>query len=295
MDWSPRRGQCGPGITYYRYLTSGSIKGIMCLEPDPEVHAGMYTPRQYVEQFHLLFLDQFGRRVDKKLYAPKGGCNLRFFFGSLRYSEDMDLDVAGALGRDLLREKVESALVSKPFSEILRARGIAMGRCSAPKQTETTQRWKLTLSAAGCDVPLPTKVEFSRRGMGDDVQFEAVDPAIVAAYRLGPILANHYPAEAAFRQKIGALLSRRETQARDVFDLSLLVRSGVDIQRLRQELQPRVADIQDKLMSVSFEMFRSQVLAFLSPEYQGQYDSPDVWDRMVLEVVEALEGGGGPR
>lgn len=32
-----------------------------------------------VELFHLLFLDVFGRKVDKRFYAVKGGCNLRFF------------------------------------------------------------------------------------------------------------------------------------------------------------------------------------------------------------------------
>jgi predicted nucleotidyltransferase component of viral defense system len=46
-----------------------------------------------VEQFHLLFLAHFGARVDKKLYCLKGGCNLRFFWKSIRYSEDIDFDV----------------------------------------------------------------------------------------------------------------------------------------------------------------------------------------------------------
>ena len=48
---------------------------------------------QAVEQFHLLFLAHFGARVDKKLYCLKGGCNLRFFWKSIRYSEDIDFDV----------------------------------------------------------------------------------------------------------------------------------------------------------------------------------------------------------
>jgi len=35
-----------------------------------------YTTIQYVELFHLLFLDQLGRKLDKRFYALKGGCNL---------------------------------------------------------------------------------------------------------------------------------------------------------------------------------------------------------------------------
>ena len=30
---------------------------------------------------------------DKSLIALKGGCNLRFYFASIRYSEDIDFDV----------------------------------------------------------------------------------------------------------------------------------------------------------------------------------------------------------
>ena len=47
----------------------------------------------YIERFHLLFLVQLGQKLDKRFYALKGGCNLRFFLKSIRYSEDMDLDV----------------------------------------------------------------------------------------------------------------------------------------------------------------------------------------------------------
>ncbi len=53
----------------------------------------MWNDRQTIEIFHLLFLRAFGARVDKSLFALKGGCNLRFFLKSIRYSEDMDLDI----------------------------------------------------------------------------------------------------------------------------------------------------------------------------------------------------------
>ena len=57
----------------------------------------IYSPKASVELFHLVFIDLLGRKVDKKHYALKGGCNLRFFFKSFRYSEDMDVDVSAAL------------------------------------------------------------------------------------------------------------------------------------------------------------------------------------------------------
>jgi hypothetical protein len=53
----------------------------------------MWTSRQTIEIFHLLFLRAFGARVDKALFVLNGGCNLQFFHKSIRHSEDMDLDI----------------------------------------------------------------------------------------------------------------------------------------------------------------------------------------------------------
>ena len=55
--------------------------------------AAMWTERQAIEIFHLSFIAQLGRRVDKALFAIKGGCNLRFYCRSIRYSEDIDIDI----------------------------------------------------------------------------------------------------------------------------------------------------------------------------------------------------------
>jgi hypothetical protein len=46
------------------------------------------TTRQAVETFHLVFLRALVAKGEHKaLIALKGGCNLRFYFGSVRYSE----------------------------------------------------------------------------------------------------------------------------------------------------------------------------------------------------------------
>ncbi len=240
-----------------------------------------------VEQFHLLFLDQLGRKLDKRHYALKGGCNLRFYLKSIRYSEDMDLDVQST-PVDVVQDRVEQILSGKSFAQILQARGLAVIHYSAPKQTATTQRWKLTLMAKSAALPLHTKIEFSRRGIDDPVVFEPVDSLLMRDYQMTPFMASHYPPEAAFRQKIGALIHRAQTQARDIFDLDLLLRSGVSPQGMVRPRQWREA--QQKAMSISFDIFKSQVLAFLSPDYQAQYATPQAWDDLVLRVVEALKG-----
>ena len=240
-----------------------------------------------IEQFHLLFLDQLGRKLDKRHYALKGGCNLRFYLKSIRYSEDIDLDVQ-LIPVALLQDRVNQILTGVSLARILQARGLAISSCSSPKQTDTTQRWKLGLTVKGSELPLHTKIEFSRRGMSDPVVFEPVDSLIMREYQLTPILASHYPAEAAFRQKINALIHRSQTQARDVFDLAHLLRSGVSTKGM--VLPPQWRGAQQNALSISYDDFKGQVLAYLAPDYQAQYDTREMWDELVLRVVEALKG-----
>ncbi len=53
----------------------------------------MYTHRELREAFHFCFLERLLKVADASLFVLKGGVNLRFFFRSPRYSEDMDIDV----------------------------------------------------------------------------------------------------------------------------------------------------------------------------------------------------------
>ncbi len=100
-----------------------------------------YTPLQLQELFHLEFLRWLGRKVSSEFYALKGGMDLRFFFKSFRYSEDMELDVR-TIPVESLPKAVMNILTSKPFTENLRAFGI--DKILPPdirkaKQTGTTQ------------------------------------------------------------------------------------------------------------------------------------------------------------
>lgn len=248
-------------------------------------------PVQIVEQFHLLFLAQLGRRLDKTLYVVKGGCNLRFFHRSVRLSDDLDLDVAG-IGRHALQDKIRLLLRSDTFTQVLRARGLALERVSEPKQTDTTQRWKVGLGWGSGHTPLPTKIEFSRRGLDDEVGFESVDPRLIRAYQLPPFMASHYRADAALRQKIGALANRRELQARDLFDVHHLVAAGAGAEALHGLDPQEIEQARANALAMDFATFKSQVLAFLAPEDQTHYDSQAVWDTLVLEVVEFLHRTG---
>src|SRR6267378_6013021 len=178
----------------------------------------MLSARQVVELFHLHFVRLLCSGPDKDRFAIKGGCNLRFFFESVRYSEDVD-----RIPVHTLKEKVGKILEGPALRLPLKSRGISLRDVSAPKQTETTQRWKVSLAAEGRALPLHTKIEFSRRKTTEESRVEPVAASVLAEYGLMPLLAPHYPLAAAIRQKIGALIHRSTVQARDVFDLSVLV------------------------------------------------------------------------
>lgn len=250
----------------------------------------IYSPKAGVELFHLVLLDLLGRKVDKRHCALKGGCNLRFFMQSFRYSKDMDLDVNAALSKDKLQSAMKQIIESKPLEQLLSVRGIRIQEWSSPKQTDTTQRWKFALTVPKSSVPIRTKVEFSRRGMKAGLAFDSVGANLIREYELTPIMASHYQREAAYVQKVIALATRRQIQARDVFDLHLLLTSGVDPAVVYDKAAKHVDRARDNAWTVSYDMFKSQVVSYLHPEYQAQYSSPELWDRMVLVVVEALGG-----
>jgi hypothetical protein len=257
-----------------------------------ELTMGLMNAKQSVEVYHLVFLSHLSRKMDKQKWALKGGCNLRFFFRSPRYSDDMDLDVQG-MPVDVLREKVNSILLGKSLKTILEVRGISIEHVTEHKQTETTQRWKFGLTVPGAKQPVPTKIEFSRRGFEAGSVFEPVSPEIVRLYELPPLMANHYPAPIVWRQKIGAILSRATSQARDVFDLHLLLEAGLKPDaRFIGNKKPDVTQIKENVLAVDFGQFKSQVISYLESDLQSHYDSEEVWDAMRWRIIEAL--GEGP-
>ncbi len=246
---------------------------------------------QFIEQFHLSFLAHLTRGADKRVFVVKGGCNLRFFHRSIRYSEDMDLDVEG-IDPHVLRDRVRAILASRPFVQVLESRGIEIEHVTEHKQTPTVQRWKIGLQTERGSRPFPTKIEFSRRGIDEGVEFGSLDPTLIDVYRLAPFMVSHYGAATALRQKASALAHRTETQARDIFDLHHLVAAGAPLEALRDIDRDDLEQARARATGVNFAIFKSQVLSYLRAEDQPRYDSPDVWDTLVLEVVEALEAAG---
>lgn len=245
------------------------------------------------EVFHFCFLDRLLKTSDLKMYALKGGVNLRFFFNSPRYSEDMDLDVlAGNVST--LKKNAYKILKDASFLRNLRTYGIEEIDINDPekaKQTETTQRFRFGLITPSGQ-RLPTKVEFSRRPetTGEPVM-ALIDPEIARQYQKLSYRCQHYSGEVAVLQKIHALAGRSETQARDVFDLGILHMGGYassikSNKALTKNIRQQAITA---MLSLTFDDFNGQVVEFLDAESRGMYAAVPAWEQLQETILELLD------
>jgi predicted nucleotidyltransferase component of viral defense system len=250
----------------------------------------IYTHLQIREVFHLEFLRWFSRKSEADRYCLKGGVNLRLFFKSIRYSEDMDIDVTG-IRVEKVKKTVMDILGTRGFSDSMKSFGI--GQIVPPnmkkaKQTETTQRFKIhLLTAAGED--LFTKIEFSRRGMKGTSLVEQVAAPVLRFYKMAPLLIPHYDVDSAVIQKIHALAQRTVLQARDIFDLFWL-----NSQREKKSPGKHIGKAvlktaRENIFQVGFNQFRDTVVAYLGEEDKRAYSSKEAWDEIKLKTADFLE------
>ena len=251
----------------------------------------IYTPLQIREIFHLEFLRWFGRKLESEHYCLKGGVNLKLFFRSIRYSEDMDLDIQG-VRVERVKKNVMEILAVRGFSDSLKSFGIEKivpPDITKAKQTETTQRFKIhLLTSAGED--LFAKIEFSRRGMKGASVVESVPAQILRSYKMAPLLVPHYDTASAIQQKIQALAQRSVLQARDIFDLFVLSSQYDNAQKHPLETGKAVLKTAyENLFFVEYPQFRDTVVSYLEIEDQKAYSSPLAWDEIKLKTAHFLE------
>lgn len=243
---------------------------------------------QVIECFHLALLQVLPRHLKRDHYVVKGGANLRYFFKSVRYSEDIDFD---ALLEEQwkLAEKVDSAINSPALTLLLRQQDIVIANVNSSKQTNTTQRWKMLLQRRGRDGTISTKVEFSRRNGEECWKLEPVPSDVVRRYGLRPPTLQHYLEGPATEQKIAALALRSETQARDVFDLDLLFRGYPDAVAHGAVDSTTLGKAIERCLELPFDAFQAQVTPFLDPVSLELYDDRETWEQMQTLVAEKME------
>lgn len=252
----------------------------------------MYNQLQLREIFHLEFLRWLGREVNLNNYALKGGVNMRFFFRSFRYSEDIDLDVSN-IKVNILRDIVMEILRSDEFQQNLKLYNIERiipPNIIAAKQTETTQRFKVHLIMfSGEDLFI--KIEFSQRRLKGGIVIDGVLQNVLREYRLPPLLVPHYNIHATVLQKIDAIASRSVVQARDIIDLYILSSQYKDVGEIgRKKVEKnKLVKAHENIFSVSFEQFKDTVVSFLASKDQDIFKRESTWDEVKLKTSAFIE------
>jgi predicted nucleotidyltransferase component of viral defense system len=251
-----------------------------------------------LELFHLELLRNLRQRPGRFEYVLKGGTNLRFFQGSVRYSQDADLDILTG-SPDTVQEEVGRALGAGALQKTLAAHHIAIVDQAMSKQTDTTQRWRVRLQVqlgapAGTRLPVPTRIEFSAReellDYLDESREDFVARTVVRPHQIIPPLVRHYLAAPAMVQKVRSLAERQQVQSRDVFDLELLFRTNPNTPLAGRIDDAKVRQAIERTSQISFEEYQTEVVAFLEEAYAEQYDDPRHWEHMQLSVIDSLEG-----
>ncbi len=254
----------------------------------------VYTDKQQREVFHLLFLERLMKISDPNMYVLKGGVNLRFFFRSPRYSEDMDIDVFGG-SVATLKKNGYKILQDPSLIRNLQTYGISDLRINDPlkaKHTETTQRFRFRL-VNNSGEEFPTKVEFSRRNKNSnlDILTEAINPEIIFPYKKISFQTRHYGAATATAQKIQALGGRSEVQSRDVFDLYVFYLSG----NLNKDTIARNTTLEERekalssLLMLDYSDYKGQVVEYLDEETKNQFGNKKAWDDICNTVIGYLD------
>lgn len=254
-----------------------------------------------IETFHLLFLAALPARSRQQLAILKGGGNLRLFYASPRYSQDLDFDVPDT-PMELVAAAVERAIGSPVLLSGLRASGISLGELKAGKQSNTTQRWSVEIRAQlevanAITQPARTKIEFSGRPEAldyvDEVGVHFVPADRTAPYNIRPPQVAHYAPTAAMVQKLRALSERSEVQARDVWDIDWIYQRHPKT-NVRGRLSDAVLDAAKKrVFSLSFGAYQSQVVAFMEEAHAEQLDDPAEWERIQLTVADVIDRNRG--
>jgi predicted nucleotidyltransferase component of viral defense system len=250
----------------------------------------MATPSfELRELFHLAFLRHLSLRLKGRTYAVKGGICLRFFHRSPRLSEDMDLDVVSNVAVKTLANAVDSVVSGAALAASLRSHGILRITATKPKQTETTQRWKISLHLDN-NGSLPTKIEFSRRNETLAPSQGVPQSDLLNHYRMSPFVAQFYDALSMAVQKLSALASPSRYAVRDLFDLHHLFQTiGVKPMDLKGKVSTEIVQSAvDKMARFKNSDFNEQVLPYLPQDLIALYRGRAAFETLKSETESSM-------
>lgn len=250
-------------------------------------------PGQVAESFHLAFLQALATRANLTAWALKGGGNLRFFYLSDRFSEDIDLDTFD-IEPWAFQDRVDQTLSSDLLKRTLGILGSRIEYVNPKERSETKSKWVIGIRHPSEADPVYTQIEVWHREYPyrDFVKVEPVTPAAIRPYAaaLRRPTFGHYLPRAAVAQRIDALSGRGVRQPRDLFDLDLLFRVAPDAVERGDVDEADLRAAITQIVEIGYDEYRAKVLSFIEPAALPLYEPVGAWEGMQVAVAERLEG-----
>lgn len=225
----------------------------------------------------------------KREFALKGGLAMRAAFGSRRYTKDVDLQTAPEIPMARVRSMIESAIGEATGLGLL-----ANVVVTAPKQTETVQRWKINGEMAEGGSKVNMTVEISRRGMPDKADVSRIAVAPNGDGEDKTVFFESFSPTLLAASKTEALLSTNRVAVRDLFDIyHLVVTMRVDppthiLKKLGPDaLAQAMKEVWPKLEMMTWDLACQDLLPSLPRDEAAKLDEGE-WDAMRLRTAEAV-------
>lgn len=246
--------------------------------------------QQVVESFHLALMTVLGERAGRDVFVLKGGTSLRFFLKSIRYSEDIDIDVP-TVEQWRFTDRIKVAVEGEALARLLSLLGTSMDQGYRKGASATKEDWSFELVHPDVPLPVRTRLEVSYREHDYPADSFFPDrPAndVMAPYARAlraPII-TRYRVPVAMSQKVRALYGRTETQPRDVFDLDFLLGGWPDRPTDLEEAEIGAAI--DRVFELDYGEYASKVVTMLDPVLATLYEGEEAWGDMQQRVIDAL-------
>ena len=240
---------------------------------------------QTTEFFHIAFLAVLGTRLDPARYVLKGGANLRYFFASERYSEDIDLDLIRPVPWGL-GDQVEATLNSPALRSLLAVGDLTLAerplpskpkrptagrsesRCPAPRRWCAAKSSSATARGRAPTLSLPCPMRSS-------------SPTRCARRRSSTTTPRRRRRRR-WRRSPVASRPRRATSS-----ISSCSCGAGRWPRARSTPPARAAV--ERALEQDYAAFRDQVLPFLEPGAAELVASPAAWEQTQTFVADRLE------
>lgn len=251
---------------------------------------GLESDQAALELMQTRILSALFRNVVNKEMVVKGGFAMRLAANSFRNTKDIDLQANNGISSDRVRSLVRSAIKEIEKSHLLDGFSV-----SEPKQTDTTQRWKINGRIAGGETPVHLTIEVSRRGDLDPNFVQGIHFEPGPLYGAPPVIVETLTPTAIAAGKFEALSSLTRESPRDVYDLFILSRMKVapPTSLFANKYTPEVLEeklrvITDKLDKMDFAMAKDHLLPAMPPEIRMRFGKEE-WETMRINTYLMLE------